>query len=60
MRQIREILQLTAAGWGQRQIGRTLGCDHVTVGDILKRARAADVLLRLTLNVGTGAHRRAQ
>ncbi len=43
MRQIREILQLTAAGWGQRQIGRTLGCDHVTVGDILKRARAADV-----------------
>ncbi len=43
MRQIREILQLTAAGWSQRQIGRTLGCDHVTVGDVLQRARAANV-----------------
>jgi len=41
MRQIREILQLTAAGWSLRHIGRTLGLDHVTVGDVLKRARAA-------------------
>lgn len=42
-RQIREIFRGDDAGWTQRWIGRLLGCDHVTVGDGLKRGRAADL-----------------
>ncbi|MCY0900273.1 MAG: IS21 family transposase, partial [Firmicutes bacterium] len=44
MRHIREVLRLHHEGLSARAIGRSLGLDHTTVGDMLKRARAADLL----------------
>ena len=43
MRHIREILRLHHAGQTDRAIGRSLGVHHTTVGDLLKRAQAAEL-----------------
>lgn len=43
MRHIREILRLHQVGLSHRAIGQSLGLDHTTVGDLLKRAAAAEV-----------------
>ncbi|SFR15921.1 hypothetical protein SAMN05660706_13732 [Desulfoscipio geothermicus DSM 3669] len=41
MRKISEILRLKSMGLGVRQIARSLGLAHSTVGEYLRRAKAA-------------------